>query len=125
MQNKEMQMEPCIVEVRFLKERRLFYIFTLLTITAPFLSLIETLRPNSEEFHTWFQRSGSAMVVLALLAETHAYQMFDAFKPTGFVSNTYSSTKEKYYHQVKWYNLIAFVLLTFGTIIWGYGDLLI
>lgn len=78
--NKHVQLEQCNDEMRFLKERRLFLIFTLLAVTAPLLSLIETLQPNTEEFHSWFQRSGSAMVVLVLLAETNAYQMFDVFK---------------------------------------------
>ena len=118
-------LKVCADEKRFIRERRLFIVFSILSITAPILSLVDELRPSTEEFHTWFQRSGSTMVVLALLAEVRAYQMFDVFKPSGFVSDTYFETKKKYYSQVKLYSLVAFILIAVGTIIWGYGDILV
>ncbi|MDI4654241.1 MULTISPECIES: hypothetical protein [Pseudoalteromonas] len=113
----------CLYEQRFLKERRLFIIFAVISTIAPFLSLFEFLRPASETFATWFQRSGSIMVVVALLSEMHAYQMFDVFKPDGFVNTTYAETEKKYSPQVKLCNIVAFILIAIGTLIWGYGDI--
>ena len=65
------------------------------------------------------------MVVFALFAEMRAYQMFDVFKPSGLVSTTYGDTEAKYKPQVKVCNAVAFTLIAVGTIIWGYGDLLV
>ena len=113
----------CSYEQRFLKERRLFIIFAVISIIAPLLSLFDFLRPVSETFATWFQRSGSIMVVLAFISEMRSYQMFDVFKPAGFVSTTYAETEKKYSSQVTVCNIIAFILIAIGTLIWGYGDI--
>ena len=115
----------CEYTKRVLKERKLFLIFISLSIIAPFLSLCLDCRPENETLGSWLQRSGSVMVVLALLAEMRAYQMLDVFKPSGFVGETYSEVQEKYLPQVKLFNFLAFILIAVGTLIWGYGDLLV
>ena len=65
------------------------------------------------------------MVVFALFSEMRAYQMFDVFKPSGLVGDTYAQAKEKCYVFTNVCNIIAFILITIGTVIWGYGDLLV
>lgn len=113
-------------EARILRARKLFIAFAALSLVVPVLSFVPALMHTSETLDTWFQRSGSAMVVLALLAEMRAYQMFDVFKPEGLVDGAkYSAAKEKYLAQVKACNVFAFALIAIGTVIWGYGDLLI
>jgi hypothetical protein len=44
---------------------------------------------------------------------------------SGMVGKTFQATYDKYLKQVKAYNYISFFLVIFGTVIWGYGDLLI
>ncbi len=116
--------EDCPYEQRILKERKLFFVFSLLALAVPIFSLIGIGKPENEELSIWFQRSGSIMVVLALLAEMRAYQMFDVFKPIAYVSSSYDRTHKKYKPQVTAYNYIAFALIGAGTVIWGYGDIL-
>lgn len=70
----------------FLKARKLFLIMLGLSILMPALALMDFLRPSTESIESWFQRSGSIMVLFAVVAEMQAYQMFDVFKPVGFVS---------------------------------------
>ena len=118
-------MASCKYTERIQKEKRFFILFALLSVILPAVVLILPIRPQEESLDTWFQRSGSLMVVLALLAEMRAYQMFDVFKPSGLVDTTYKSAKAKYFPQVKLFNLCAFILITAGTVIWGYGDLFI
>ena len=117
--------EECQYKKRIIKERRLFFLFAGLSIAAPLLSLIPDIRPADQTLGAWLQRSGSAMVVLALLAEMRAYQMFDVFKPSGYVGPSYRDAHNKYLPQVKICNFFAFILIAAGTLLWGYGDLLI
>jgi len=115
--------KKCPYEQRFLKERRFFILFVVISIVTPVLSVFDAFRPASETFATWFQRSGSIMVVFALISEMRAYQMFDIFKPAGYVDITYTETEKKYSSQVTMCNIIAFTLIVVGTLIWGYGDI--
>jgi len=117
--------KQCRYEKRIIKERNIFLIFALLSFVAPAIAFFVEFRPEQETLNSWFQRSGSAMVILALLAEMRAYQMFDVFKPAGIVADSFLTTKEKYSWQVTVCNVAAFILIACGTIIWGYGDLLV
>jgi hypothetical protein len=91
----------------------------------PILSLLELFRPSSEVLGVWFQRSGATTVVFAVFAELKATNMLGVFKPSGFVDQTFHSTRDQYIKQVKIYHYIALFLIVLGTAIWGYGDLLI
>ena len=116
-------MEVCSYEHRFKRERKICVIFLCVSLFVPVFSYLVPIRPLGEGVETWFQRSGSVMVVFALLGEMHAYQMFDVFKPSGFVGSTYEKTKTRYYSQVKYWNYLSIVFVSVGTLIWGYGDL--
>jgi hypothetical protein len=108
-----------------LKERKLFFIFTALSILMPMISLTGLLKPSSEALGFWFQRSGATTVVFAVFAELKATNMLSSFKPAGMVNRSFHSTRDKYIKQVKIYNYIALFLIVFGTVIWGYGDLIL
>ncbi len=119
-------MNPCPYRPKLKRERKLFILFAILAIMTPTLACVEFIRPPKENFAIWFQRSGSAMVVLALLAEMRAYQMLEVFKVTSsFVGDTFYQTQDDYLWQAKFANIFSFMLIAIATVIWGYGDLLI
>ena len=118
-------MNPCTYRPKVIKERRLFFLFATLSILTPLVACVDLLRPVDEAFSAWFQRSGSAMVVFALIAEMKAYQMLDVFKPVGFVGDTYMQVQGEFKGQAQFFNVIAFLLIAIATVIWGYGDLLV
>jgi len=120
-----MSPNKCMYEDVILKKRTLFFIFSALAILMPVFSLSGLLKPSSEALGVWFQRSGATTVVFAVFAELKASNMLAVFKPSGFVDQTFHSTRDKYLKQVKLYNYIALFLVVLGTVIWGYGDLLI
>ena len=64
----------------FNRERALFVFFSFLSILAPIAALIVPWRPEDIELGNWFSRSGAAMVVFALLAETKAINIFYIFR---------------------------------------------
>ncbi len=113
----------CMYEPKILKERKLFLLFISLSIVPPLFSLFEFLMPATENFSTWFQRSGSIMVVFALLAEMRAYNMTMVLKPGVPVEPHFTKAKSKYSWQIQLSNISAFTLIAFGTLIWGYGDI--
>ncbi|GAB0109223.1 hypothetical protein [Pseudoalteromonas distincta] len=117
------------VECRYgnviLKERKLFFIFTVLSILMPMISLTGLLKPSCEALGFWFQRSGATTVVFAIFAELKAANMLSVFKPAGMVNRSFHSTRDKYIKQIKIYNYIALFLIVLGTVIWGYGDLIL
>ncbi len=112
-------------EVQFKKECIRFLIFTLLATLAPILALTIPWRPVDIELGNWFSRSGAAMVVLALLAEANAIKVFNIFNPSGFVETGFNEFHKEYFYWPSRLNKTAFTLIAIGTLIWGYGDLLV
>ena len=120
-----MSLAKCPYEDNILKDRRLFFIFATLSVLMPALSLSGILKPTGEPLGVWFQRSGAITVVFSVFAELKASNMLGIFQPSGFVNQTFYTTRDKYIKQVKIYNVIALFLIVFGTVTWGYGDLLL
>ena len=99
-----------------------FIIFSLLSVLVPILSFLIPWIPEGETTGSWFQRSGAAMVVFALLAEARAVNCFFILNPSGLAECGISEADEKYSKYPKLLNIISFSLIAFGTLIWGYGD---
>ncbi|KJZ09589.1 hypothetical protein TW85_21855 [Marinomonas sp. S3726] len=112
-------------EKRFKRERLRFSIFALLAIIAPVVALVIPIRPEEVSLDNWFARSGAAMVVLALLAESNAFKIFNLFNPSGMVEVGFDEFRRKYWGWPARLNKTAFILVAVGTLIWGYGDLLV
>lgn len=107
------------------KESLWFYIFTVLAIMMPILSLIIPIKPSSEELSSWFQRSGAAMVACSLLAESKAINIYNILNPSGFVSIGFNEAERQFKNRPILFNRISFFIIAVGTLIWGYGDLMI
>ena len=104
-------------------EVKYFILFSILAILTPVLSIIIPWVPENETAHTWFQRSGSAMVVFGLLAESRAVNCFFILNPSGFAECGINEANEKFKKYPKSLNIISFIFIAFGTLIWGYGDI--
>ncbi|RYV01532.1 hypothetical protein SOPP22_14205 [Shewanella sp. OPT22] len=105
------------------KHSKLFYVFTVLSILMPILAITIPWIPQDETLATWFQRSGSAMIVFALLAEAKAIEVHNILNPSGFVGLGFDDAQSKYYKHPAMFNLSSFTLIALGTLIWGYGDI--
>lgn len=107
------------------KESLWFSIFTAIAVMMPILSLIIPIKPSSEELSSWFQRSGAAMVVCSLLAESKAISIYNLLNPSGFVSLDYKEAERQFESRPILFNRISFFIIAIGTLIWGYGDLMV
>ena len=73
---------------------------------------------------SWFQRSGSLMVIIVAYAEFILFKTYDYISPS---NAAYAIPFDVPMWYRRFYNItsgIAHTLLVVGTVIWGYGDLL-
>ena len=111
---------------RLKKETGLFRLFSGLAVLSPLIALIVPWMPEEETLCSWFQRSGSIMVVFALLAETTALRFQKALFPKSAFSNKeVEAARKTYWKHPAIMNSSAFLLIAIGTFIWGYGDILV
>lgn len=113
----------CIYEELILKDRRWFFVFIILSVALPMLSITGVIKPENESIGDWFSRSGSTVVVFALYAEARAVRMLSVINQGGMVDLTHEATRRKYFFQIRCFNILALSLIVIGTIIWGYGDI--
>ena len=107
------------------RNSRRFYIFTALSILTPIATYFIPLRPPDESLASWFQRSGAVMVVFALVAESNAISIFNILNPSGFVSEGFDEAEKQFKNRPVNFSKISFFIIAIGTLIWGYGDLLV
>jgi len=62
---------------------------------------------------------------MALLAEGKAVELFQLFKPVGFVDEGFNDFHNKFYKKAISLNETAFSIMATGTLVWGFGDLFI
>jgi hypothetical protein len=118
-----MKTESNIYFSQVAKQIKYFSLFSCLAISAPLLALVPYFVPADQVANLWFQRSGSAMVVFGLLAESRAVNIFLILNPSTWGEVGLSEALKKYGKYPTYFNIFAFVLIAFGTLIWGYGDL--
>jgi hypothetical protein len=94
-------------------------------LLIPLLALITPVSwlPVKETLGTWIQRSGSCMAVFGLLAEARAVNCFFILHPRGLPSESINEAIKIYDKHPKRLNLISFLVIAMGTLIWGYGDI--
>ena len=78
--------------------------------------------------YSWFSRSGSIVVLLAAVVEfkisSHIYEDFQRAQYQQTIINLPVPLKAKPTKSRKNLSIATHSLLVFGTIIWGYGDLI-
>ena len=106
-------------------KRKLIYSVALLlfAVCIPFLCLhAPSWATALETDATWFQRSGSLVVLFAALSEYVVFKTYDYISPSEAAYSVPFDTPKWY---KKLYNIISTIgaiLIIMGTIIWGYGD---
>ena len=99
------------------------YTLCLCAVIPSFLSLVPEFRPQAEPAGQWFERSGAAMTVLAVFAQFKATSIATMITGQG-VAETWEAYR-KYNSRQKIAEILSLVLIFVGTLVWGYGDLLI
>lgn len=105
--------------------RELLYVVILciLAVTPCALAFVPGIRPMTEPIESWFQRSGSLTTAFAILAQLKTNNILERIR-----GGTFAESWELF-HAFKGYqwagNIISATILIIGTIIWGYGDLLL
>jgi hypothetical protein len=114
-----------IYEIALKKEFKYYAIFSALALITPLIALFIPYMPENETLFTWFQRSGSAIVVFGLLAEARAVNCFFILNPAGFGDIGINEARAKYLKYPAALNISSFSIIALGTLIWGYGDILV
>jgi len=100
------------------------WLLILLMITIVIISLVASYHSYLGK-HDWLQRSGSLIVVIAVIMEYMHLKIFDkagtqssvlnsslSFKGSKLITNMYNSVWK-----------VNYILLILGTVVWGYGDI--
>lgn len=91
----------------------------------PLIAFLYPAMPVNETTATWFQRSGSLMVVIALLVEFKLFSIqayFDLYNTAMYVPVDIPKIYRVMYICISTFAALTMVL---GTLIWGYGDIII
>lgn len=103
---------------------RIFYFSLFVMLMVPTLAWFFPWIPHGETPAEFFQRSGSALLAIGLLAELSAVRVYGILNPSGIVGNDYLEAREKYRNYPARMTYTVLVVIAVGTIISGYGDLL-
>jgi len=105
-------------------ELKKWKILIALALLSPLFLLL--LKPVNESIGMWVQRSGAIIVVLALLAEIKAISA-ERLAITSEMSFLYCNIylNNKYKKKVKIVTFATYFVVAIGTLIWGYGDILV
>ncbi|MCK4827445.1 hypothetical protein KA005_67575 [bacterium] len=96
-----------------------------LAYAPPLFALTCIAMPAYEDPATWFQRSGSTMVVISLLAEFKLFSIQAYFDHHDTAMFAIIIPPKAYKNAHKIIVTSATVSIVIGTIIWGYGDIVI
>ena len=97
--------------------------FCLLSVIPPLLSLLGSFKPQAEPAGQWFERSGAVMTAFAVFAQFKAGGIASLIQGTTFAESWEAYRKYKAYQASL--NILSLSLIIVGTLIWGYGDLLL
>ncbi len=96
----------------------------ILIILIPLLAANSCMKPVNEDASTWFQRSGSLMIVFAIWIEFKLFKVADDIFLNGIVTDQQSELAEKYRCKFEIMKYLAVIGALFGSVIWGYGDII-
>lgn len=102
------------------------FLILMLACAFPISAAFGFLMPEPESIETWFQRSGSATVLSAIAAEYLLYQLYGLVNELEITEfdrgvDPFAPLKKPYI----WLRRVGVVVAIGGTVIWGYGDLLL
>jgi hypothetical protein len=102
------------------------FVLSFCAALPPVLALlppVAALRPSGEAIGVWVQRSGAVMTMLAAVAQFQAAAVATMIAGSTFAESWECYFKYKNYQRAA--NVLSLVLVVFGTLVWGYGDMVI
>ncbi|GJL65154.1 MAG: hypothetical protein NPIRA05_01250 [Nitrospirales bacterium] len=116
------------MESAFSIRKKFLIVLSLLVLSVTISVLfyfVPALNPTPDPHDVWFQRSGSFVVIIAIWAETILIQTEGYIDPYNEKHSTYDEVPYEFnFHYAKLEKWIFFLILA-GTLVWGYGDLLL
>lgn len=109
-----------LVTWQYKNEKKWFFIFITLSVIAPALAFF--FSPDSEPAETWFQRSGSIMILCAVVAEYNLIRIKTVLSPDYSPITRMMDLTDNFSKLSNRYSKIAGSVAIIGTFIWGYGD---
>jgi hypothetical protein len=117
------------LEVSIIRSKRFYWLFISMALAAPLLVLFSPFAPKLLVVENAFQRSGALVIVLALIAEYFAIDIFNQLKPPG--GNFYAGSEQfqnalnKFRGLPKKMTILVVFIIALGTLINSFGEMLI
>ncbi|WP_110812368.1 MULTISPECIES: hypothetical protein [unclassified Pseudomonas] len=98
----------------------------LIALAVPALSFLEAARPSGESLGVWFQRSGAITTVFSMFAAATNKVLVDRLHVPGtWGDDDGLAVLEGFKVRLAVANKLSFGLIVIGTVVWGYGDVII
>lgn len=121
--NREFERQQRELEHRIRRHIAITTGLCVLAVLAALFPFLPGIRPTSECIGLWFQRGGAVMTALAVWAQSRAGNVLEMMRGI-FFAETWILFHRYKGHQ-RTISGASIVLVISGTLIWGYGDLLI
>jgi hypothetical protein len=89
------------------------------------LPLAVPYRPHSDSIGAWWDRFGALVTVVALYSQIQVNKLGNLVVPGGMASLQLMNAMRPYGMKHSFLNATSFVAIVLGTLIWGFGDLLL
>lgn len=100
-------------------------VLLLRALASAILPLLIPFRPRSQLLGAWWAWFGSVTTVFGLSAQVRVDELAALRTPGGYASTELVAFWRKYSLRVKWFATAPALATAAGTLIWGFGDLLI
>jgi len=77
------------------------------------------LMPKIDESYLWFQRSGSIVILLAIIAELFVIERLKSVSDEQEIE-----ARKRFKKGINISNALVIIIGLVGTVVWGYGDLI-
>ena len=103
----------------------LMFAYAAIAMLFMLLPFVDALRPHDQSVGAWWSRAGAPMTVFAFLSQNIATRVGEHLQWGAFGSEGLGQLRKKYLPVRTIGFRLAVVLTVMGTLIWGYGDLLV
>jgi hypothetical protein len=115
-------------ETRESIRNKLIFCASLISLTFVFSIVVfffPSIKPISEEHGIWFQRSGSFLVMAAIITEFFLVRLKGYLDTYNERYIMFSDVPPYIYNMHKELSKAVIIFAVYGTIVWGYGDLFV
>lgn len=98
----------------------------LVAVAVPAMSFVEAARPIGEPLGVWFQRSGAITTVFSMFAAALIRVLVARLHVPGtWGDDDGGAVLDQFKVRLDLVNRMSFSLIIIGTVVWGYGDVII